>query len=261
MEIICPDDKTLIVQPGTVWAILLAGILFILAGLFSISASGVENHLTCERAAYGRLTCQLTRTLLGIKLEKEFIANLREARLQTNGIVLVAAFNEYDFARHNLPDNSTYRIVADINTFLQSPEAPRLDVSHRATTSLVWGAPLFLGGLSMLYSGIQSNFATWTFDRRQGLITHRRKTLFGDKVTEYDLRDITDAQIGLVRRRGGTTYYRVELLMDDGAPIPIQQWYTQGKSDKERAIQALRAFLRRPVDKTPPKTEEGPPDR
>jgi len=111
VETISPDDKILIVRPGTVWGILLAGIFFILGGLLSIGASGIENHLMCERAAYGRLTCQLTRTLLGIELGKEFIANLREARLQTKSrriydlrdITGASRLVTQQQRRHNLP--------------------------------------------------------------------------------------------------------------------------------------------------------------
>jgi len=252
MNILHQDDHTLILRPGDFWLLLLAGLVFGGIGLLLVGMMGTENRLTCERPPRGAIACRLTRTLLGLELDKEPLNDLQGARLHvshssksdTYRVILITATGERDFTPYGSSGYSRHdRIVTDINTFMKSPNLSQLEVSQGGVRDMWVGALFFLIGGGMLIGGIQMYFTTWTFDRIQGLVTHRRETLLGVKVAEYPLRDIMGAQIGRsYSRRGGTTY-RVELLTRDGESIPMTRMYSSGESSKDRAAQVISAFL------------------
>lgn len=252
MKVIFQDEHTLMLRPGDFWFLWLFGLIFGGVGLLLMGLLGSENRLTCERAPRGAITCQLTRTLLGLELENEPLNDLRGARLSishssdndTYRVVLLTAAGERDFTPYGSSGyNAHNRIVEDINTFMQHPTLSRLEVSQGGVKDMWAGALFFLIGSGVTIGGIQMYFTTWTFDRLQGLVTHRRETLFGVKIAEYPLRDITGAGVGSSRSSRGGTVFRVELTTRNGDPIPMTRMYSSGKSGKERAAQVIGAFL------------------
>lgn len=130
-----------------------------------------------------------------------------------------------------------------MNLFVQSPNLSHLDVAHGGGNQLWFGTLFFLAGAAVSVIGVQARFTTWTFDRYQSLITHRRETLRGVKINEYALRDIANVQITYSRSSKGSKTYRVELETRDGENIPLTSWYSSGYKNKERAADVIRAFL------------------
>ncbi|HNT74855.1 MAG TPA: hypothetical protein PKH77_07535 [Anaerolineae bacterium] len=252
MNILHQDDHTLILRPGDFWLLLLAGLVFGGIGLLLVGMTGTESRLACERAPRAAIACRLTRTLLGLELDKEPLNDLQGARLHvshrskrdTYRVILITAAGERNFTPYGSSWYNTHnRIVTDINTFMKSPNLSQLDVSQGGVKDMWIGAIFFLVGGGTFIGCIQMYFTTWTFDRIQGLVTHRRETLLGVKIAEYPLRDITGAQVGWSRSSKGGITYRVELLTREGAPIPMTHMYSTGKSGKDRAAQVISAFL------------------
>lgn len=88
-------------------------------------------------------------------------------------------------------------------------------------------------------------FITWTFDRAQGTLVRRSKTIFGVKAIESTLSDIVEAQVTRMRNPRGGGSFCVEQKLKDRTSIPLGSWRSLGYKDKARAVVVINEFLQR----------------
>jgi len=249
MKVVHRDESTLILRPNDLWVEILKVLIFGTLFIMMIRASNIKS-LTCNRVQQNQIQCQLRSTLFGSELENETLKNLREARLEVNHgrysdsyyIIIVAGGIRRSLTCGDLSASACEQAVEDINTFIQSPNLSNLEVSPKIPVYF-WLIPIFfLAVLLSIIRDVQEHLITWTFDRSQGIVTHRQKTLFGGKTTEYPLSDITGAQIFTKLGRRNTVMCRIELLTREGENLPLTSWYTSGDSTRYAAY-VLREFL------------------
>lgn len=87
----------------------------------------------------------------------------------------------------------------------------------------------------------QDAFVSWTFDREQGTISHRRLTPLGMRKKEYAIGDVIGAQVGRGNILSGGMK-RAELVMREGRPLSITT-SKAGSVEKERIATTIREFL------------------
>ncbi|MBN2004349.1 MAG: hypothetical protein JXA21_13425 [Anaerolineae bacterium] len=251
MKIIQRDKNTLVVRPGGGFLILF-GLIFIAAGLFTMASMCTEYRLVCDRAPNGRAQCRLNKNLLGVTLEEEALDTLQGARLDshrgskstTYEIVLIMPGGEKTVGMSsNVDVRGQQRFVETVNTFVQYPNLTQLDVTYGGIKMIWFGAIFFAVGSLVAIFGLQTQFTTWTFDRLQGTLVRRSETLLGIRTSEYALRDVTEAQVTWSRGSRGSRTYRVELIMRDETTVPLTSFYSSGYNGKERAAATINEFL------------------
>lgn len=145
----------------------------------------------------------------------------------------------------NLDIQGQQHFVETVNAFVQYPNLTQLDVAHSGI-KIIWFGAIFLSvGLLVTIFSLQAQFTPWTFDRLQGTLVRRSETIFGVKVNEYTLRDITEAYVTMTRSRRSGRTFRVELMLRDETSVPLSMWYSSGQRDKERAAAIINQFLQR----------------
>ena len=81
------------------------------------------------------------------------------------------------------------------------------------------------------------------FDRRTRTVTVTRHGLWRTERSEYQLRDVIDAELERSTSDEGAAMYRAALVMRGWQRVPFTSYYSSGYQEKAAAVDAVRAFL------------------
>lgn len=115
---------------------------------------------------------------------------------------------------------------------------------------LVGGAVFFAGNLiglvfvafSVLFMKFGGQIVTCIFDKAEGRFTLKRHGVFGTNVIERRIQNIADIQVE-ESGSGENMTYRVTTRFTTGEPVPLTDYYTSGRTDKQKTADRIRAFL------------------
>lgn len=111
-----------------------------------------------------------------------------------------------------------------------------------------WYIGLIFGGVGLvtfLLGGLGSQLV---LDKTEGAARLTRYTLAGKQVSEYLLSEVSTAEVARTggahhRRSGGSSTYRIELLLTNGERVPLTSYYTSGSMSKQLQADKIRSFL------------------
>ncbi|MEC4985120.1 MAG: hypothetical protein SAJ37_18975 [Oscillatoria sp. PMC 1068.18] len=115
-----------------------------------------------------------------------------------------------------------------------------LIISYRYEVEQLWLLYLLLAGwlgLTFLFL-LSSEVITCRLDKVLGIMTLKRETLLGSKVTKYPLWEIS--QVGIDKL---VSSYRVVILFDNGNYVALPSYYSTEKKTKQNAVLSMAKFL------------------
>ncbi len=234
--------------------LLVPGLLFASGSLVLSWFVGQSAALSCERVGAERPRCELRRALLGWPVKTVVIEGLKSARVErhwntegdTYEVRLVMTRGEVSLSGSSSSGvEAKARIAEEVNDFLSDPSRPTLTVQQSGLSGAVVGA-VFTGlGLLIGFTGLRTLLTTWTFDRVQGVFTHRQGRLFGSRVMSCALGEIAGVTLRDFRDSEGTRIHRIVLRTTSGEELPLTSQYYFWRGHLEETVSAIRKFLAR----------------
>ncbi len=257
MKIVYRDENTLILRPAGMFLAILDVVLCVGLGLFLAISAGLSSHLVCQRLANVQLQCQFRKTLFGLTTHEEWVNGLQSARVEEiqgdyNGrtgdydISYQIVLSTVDGEKQISESSSGLRqrsLVKRINESIQRSNLSRWNIVYNEAKGLFGGAFFFVFALLDTKASLKNVLTTWTFDRVQGVLIHRRRRLFGVKVAEYPLRDIYKVRVVESRGVKGIIVYCVEIWTRSGTRLPLTVESNADISGMRRAVAAINVFL------------------
>lgn len=105
-------------------------------------------------------------------------------------------------------------------------------------TPMISGFLFFLSFLTMALSSVK----TCTFDQERDRMTIKRQSLFGKKILNHSINEISDVEVEHSSGNAGSVY-RVTLILSYGKNVPLTRSYTSGFEEKQRIAELINNFL------------------
>jgi len=240
------------------------GLIFALSGIAVLYFFGRSVDVVCQKTSTNRVTCELTEKLIGIvPIGQRTVVDIRSAEVEehrdsdgdyTFQVVFVTVDGRKSLTSYT---SSGYRDKADVadrlNAFIQGGRQNQLELQ----VPMEWWIllfPVIFGGVG-ISSVVMSKTVLIDLSSAEGLMRIQKNGLFGNSKDEHPLRDIEEVYLQKSRssRRGNSTY-RIVFRMIDGEEISTSRMYSSGYKGKQRAVEAINAFLKpyqRPQDWDP----------
>lgn len=196
-----PTKLVLYSRPWGLW--LLAASLPIF-GLPVLITTFQIHSLTCKRTEQAQGICEIShRTAFQTTSQQIPLSKLKEARVQesinfanTNAVLLTTDAKEIPLrsAFDNFDSQGKQNTVSRINAFLQNPQESTLTV-HQYSELLPSLFGLGWNGCALYFFFYGCQITTCTFDKTVKTFRITRKSLLGNKTTEYPLDQIIDVNI------------------------------------------------------------------
>ena len=233
------------------------GILFfIISTLFTgafLLAAGETITLSCIRDSTEVPVCKLERSLLGIPVSTTQFRNLKNAYVVEEGnseggttyrVELVTDdYQVIPFTEHTSNNYVKQEyIVEKVKLFAHTGQST-LEIVQKNNGTLIMGITIIIVGLLTGIAGLGTSNTTWTFDRTNEVLIHRRGVLFGTKAIEYPLYDITDARVETRDGYEGAAH-RIVLITKRWQTIPLTTSYSSfNPAKKETVAKHINEFL------------------
>lgn len=247
------DRDILRIRPGGFSSLLML-VSPILIGI-ALFVTGGTTTLNCVRDSAEIPVCELKRSLLGILVYTTQFRNLKDAYIaeevddegtSTYRVELVTddyhliSFTEYASTGRAKKEY----VVEKVKMFVYANQ-PTLEIVQKNNEALIVGLALIIVSLLASIAGVRISKTTWTFDRINEVLIHRSSTLFGTKVTEYPLFDITDARVEVSQSSDNDSEtHRVVLVTKHWKTIPLTLFYTSSNLKKKEMIaKQINKFL------------------
>jgi len=199
--------------------------------------------------------CELERSLLGVPVYTTQFSNLKDAyvaeEVDSEGVsayrveLVTGDYHLIPFTKHA---SSGYvkkqYVVEKIKLFVYAHQ-PTLEIVQKDNGTLIVGLALITVSLVAGIAGVGISKTTWTFDRINEVVIHRSGTIFGTKVSEYPLYDITDARVEVSQSSDNDSEtHRVVLVTKHWKTIPLTLFYTSSNlKEKEMIAKQINKFL------------------
>lgn len=142
---------------------------------------------------------------------------------------------------------------------ITQPRSNQLILEHQPLLVWLFGGVFGVAGLWMIFhsGGVawlipvaisvfiitsMGQIVTCVFDKAEGRFTLKQQGVFGTKMIEQRIRDISDIQVEQSVSSEGTTY-RVTIRFTTGEHVPLTEYYSSGITDKQKTADRIRAFL------------------
>lgn len=247
------DRDTLRIRPGGFGSLLML-VSPILIGI-ALFVTGGTTTLNCIRDSAQVPVCELKRSLLGVPVYTTQFRNLKDAYIaeevddegaSTYRVELVTG--DYYLIPFTKYASSGYvkkqYVVEKIKLFVYAHQ-PTLEIVQKDNQTLIVGLALIMVSLVAGIAGVATRKTAWTFDRLNEVVVHHSSTIFGTKVTEYPLFDITDARVEVSQSSDNDSEtHRVVLVTKHWKTIPLTIFYTSSNlKEKEMIAKQINKFL------------------
>lgn len=234
------------------FGILLIVISTILSGVILFAIGGTTT-LSCIRDNTEVSDCELKRSRLGIPVYTTQFRNLKDAyiveEIDNDGAtsyrveLVTGDYHLVPFAEHTSANYAKQEYVVEKVKLFAYANQPTLEIVQKNNEVLITGLALIIVGLLAGIAGLKYGNTTWTFDRINEVLIYRRGILFGIKVTEYPLYDITDARVETRDSYEGDTH-RIVLVTKRWQTIPLTTSYSSfNPAKKEMIAKRINEFL------------------
>jgi len=228
-------------------------LVFTLAGGLIFFFFGQVSSLECARVQTDNLNCILLHTLVGFTIKEQPINELNNARVVerrdsdgdlTYKIILETGQGDISLTTYSSSGmQNKVNLIELINAFLEDSQEQKLSVQYGGGLSLLLPFIFVLLGMLEIFVGIKGRYAVWHIDKVEHLLAHYRKGLFGTKVTQYSLDEITGATVASSHNSDGDRTYRIDFITKNGERIPMTSWYSSGYKKKQETAAVIRDFL------------------
>jgi hypothetical protein len=243
-----PIQLNLLHCPIWLWAF---GLIFAGVGLSMITSFGKVITLKCDRIAPVQNQCQLKSAgLLGIAPQERKLEALEGAKVErshssdgdTFRVVLVTNQGEVPFTDYySSGENGKQEIATRISTFLDNSQSSSLTLQQDDRWFMfMFGSLFVVAGLAV--SVVMGEIVICEFNKTSGSLILKRHGLFGTKVVERRLREITKVQVEESRDSDGSTY-RVSLIFSSYDRLPLISYYSSGRKSKQAIADRVCQFL------------------
>lgn len=111
---------------------------------------------------------------------------------------------------------------------------------------LVGGFILFMGLVFLVFMGNTARL-NCSIPLEQQMNCSLRTSWFGKfQIATQELSGITQAQVGEYCDEDGDCSYRVELVSDSQAVIPLTAFYSTGRAEKQAAVDQINSYVEQP---------------
>jgi hypothetical protein len=189
---VAEKDDQLIVQTRlrTLLFKLAFSLLFALVGLAVFWFFGRSAGIACSRLEAHEVRCEIKETLLGLAVQRAEVVNPKSATVDVNEdsdgdtyrVVLQTERSTVPLTTVYSSDGPLDQTAREINEFLANTSTKTLNVSQSVSPRIYLIPLCFTGfGLSMM---LALSFETYIFDRDRNVLSVRRESLRGTRVTE-----------------------------------------------------------------------------
>ena len=231
-------DNQLILQTRlrSMFAMLIFGLIFALAGLAVFWFFGRNAGVECTRLEVREVRCEIKETLLGLALRRTTVVNPQKAVIEVNEdsdgdtyrVSLVTEQGAVPLTSHYSSDGSFTRTETELNRFLSNPAAKTVSI-EQPPSAWIYLFPLCFTGFGVLMI-LGLSFETYIFDRDRDALLIKRESLRGTRVTEEPLaglkltvRDHSDSD---------STSYRVHAHTSSGRDITLAHYHREGHAQQ-----------------------------
>jgi hypothetical protein len=244
------SDRLVIRSSPTIQII--CGLISCLVGLAITFFFGRSVDIHCEKLEPGLVNCQLREKLLGFTpLGERSVLHVQQAEVDsskdsdgnsTYNVVFVTPKGRVSLLNfYSSGYTSKANLVQRVNGFIQGAGERSLDVSM----NMEWWILIFLfactgvGVLVILFAkttGIEML-------RSEGVLRIQKAGLFGSGQEEHLLNTIEAAVLESSSSSRGSTTYRIAFHVTDGGALLLTRWYSSGRKDKQKVVDAINTFL------------------
>jgi hypothetical protein len=241
-------DNQLIIQTRlrSLFALLIFGLIFALAGLAAFWFFGRSAGVECTRLEVREVRCEIKETLLGLALRRTTVVNPHKAVIEVNEdsdgdtyrVSLVTAQGSVPLTSHYSSDGPFTRTETELNRFLSDLKAKTVNVSQTPSPWIYLFPICFTGFGVLMILGL--SFKTYTFDRNRDVLLIKHESLRGTHVTEEPLaglkltvRDHSDSD---------STSYRVHVHTSTGRDITLADYHRE--SSARQLAQRIEDFIK-----------------
>jgi hypothetical protein len=188
-------DNQLILQTRlrSMFAMLVFGLIFALAGLAAFWFFGRSAGVECTRLEAREVRCEIKETLLSLVVRRNTVLNPQKAIVEVNEdsdgdtyrVSLITQQGVVPLTHFYSSDGAFTRTESELNRFLSNPAAKTVSIDQPPSV-WIYLFPLCFTGFGVLMI-LALSFETYTFDRDRDALLIKRESLRGTRVTEEPL--------------------------------------------------------------------------
>jgi len=236
----------------------IAGMPFLLSGVFVITVMGRSEWLTCDRLEPTQVTCKVSFSTLFTGLQVRSIPLVQRAEVEvsegddsrTYRVVLITKTGQVPLTeRYSSGSDSKYQTVEKINEFIHDPT----QLSLRIKQDNSWFAYIFgvffilLGGNTVLSPFMESLKMIQTacvVNKTSGYLYLTQKNSLKSVTKQIRLSDVQSAEVIEKTDGDGDTTYYTQVNLRSGEVIPLD--IDEGSQNHHDVVKSINSLLENP---------------